>query len=66
MYEKVPNKLGYKNSKHYTFWLKNFQRVDILLQITLLDNKAAILMMLHLCFKVNSITHLFHNAAVTY
>jgi len=41
------------------FWLKNFKILDILLQITLTNNKAAAMMPLHLCVKVNSITQLF-------
>lgn len=52
---RMPNKLGYKTRKYYTYLLKKNLR-DILLQITLANNKAALLTLLHLCFKVSSIT----------
>lgn len=41
-------------------------RLDIVLQITLTNNKAAVLMPLHLYFKVSSITHLFEKTTGTF
>lgn len=63
----MQNELGNSNWKYYIFWLKiNIRRLDILLQIKLIDNKAAILTTLHLWFNMNPITHFFQKATVTY